>query len=255
MIQPWSVYVEWPVNARALEDLMDTLADALADHSAVVGEAPNGNLHTQLSVKAPTLIDAIKVATLALNEAASTVGINQQIACIEAMTEEELDRRNSTPQIPELAGMSEVGQLLGVTRQRANQLAQREDFPPAVAALRSGPVFVADQVKVFERRWERTAGRPAKNHVRLSEIEKALVTALAHAALEGTEQHLGTDLSISRHHAALALWGRLNTDRRNALDRLFKLRILAEPVSIDVPDNAAALVELTEKGAQVAERL
>jgi predicted DNA-binding transcriptional regulator AlpA len=40
-----------------------------------------------------------------------------------------------------LAGISEIAALLGVSRQRANQLAKREDFPKQLDRIASGPVW------------------------------------------------------------------------------------------------------------------
>lgn len=40
-----------------------------------------------------------------------------------------------------LAGISEIAALLSVSRQRANQLAKREDFPRPLDRLASGPVW------------------------------------------------------------------------------------------------------------------
>lgn len=55
-----------------------------------------------------------------------------------------------------LVGPHEVGQMLGVSRQRVSQLAARADFPVPVAVLRMGTVWRVEDV----RAWAEAAGRP-----------------------------------------------------------------------------------------------
>ncbi|MFE1785624.1 hypothetical protein ACFW9F_24385 [Streptomyces sp. NPDC059506] len=161
MIQAWSAYVELAAP-DVPEDTIIDMHEALAEHFASVSQAPNGNLAVQLSVDAGTARKALDAALKAVSEAAKAHGVPATVVGVELLTEEELDRRNATPQVPDLVGTSEIGQMLGVSRQRAVQLAQRDDFPPAVAQLKSGPVFLAEQVRAFESRWTRASGRPRK---------------------------------------------------------------------------------------------
>lgn len=47
----------------------------------------------------------------------------------------------------DLVGVAEIAALLGITRQRVNQLvAQREDFPEPVAHLSAGRIWRRDDV-------------------------------------------------------------------------------------------------------------
>jgi hypothetical protein len=55
-----------------------------------------------------------------------------------------------------LVGAAEIGRMLGVSRQRVQQLAGREDFPEPDVVLEMGKVWKrADIVK-----WARDRGRP-----------------------------------------------------------------------------------------------
>jgi predicted DNA-binding transcriptional regulator AlpA len=51
-----------------------------------------------------------------------------------------------------LAGISEIAALLGVSRQRANQLAKREDFPRPLDRIASGPVWKRSDIE----RWAKS---------------------------------------------------------------------------------------------------
>jgi predicted DNA-binding transcriptional regulator AlpA len=46
-----------------------------------------------------------------------------------------------------IVGVAEIAELLGVSRQRVDQLTRRADFPPAVAELASGRLWVRGQVE------------------------------------------------------------------------------------------------------------
>jgi hypothetical protein len=57
---------------------------------------------------------------------------------------------------PELVGATEIAALLGVTRQRVQQLAAGPDFPAPVADLTMGKVWVLDDVRAWADRTGRT---------------------------------------------------------------------------------------------------
>lgn len=55
----------------------------------------------------------------------------------------------------ELMGLTEIGRMLDVSKQRAGQLAQREDFPAPLSRLAQGPVWRRADVEA----WARATGR------------------------------------------------------------------------------------------------
>jgi predicted DNA-binding transcriptional regulator AlpA len=56
-------------------------------------------------------------------------------------------------------GLSEIAELLGVSRQRAHVLSARADFPHPTARLSSGPVWESAEVAVWAAK-DRPNGRP-----------------------------------------------------------------------------------------------
>lgn len=55
-----------------------------------------------------------------------------------------------------LVGAQEIGRMLGVNRQRVNQLAATSDFPEPLAVLAMGKVWAAQDVEKWASRRGRT---------------------------------------------------------------------------------------------------
>lgn len=60
----------------------------------------------------------------------------------------------------DIGGVSEVAELLGVTRQRVASLRARPGFPDPVVELSAGPIFDLDQVRRWAASARRASGRP-----------------------------------------------------------------------------------------------
>src|SRR5215469_12482681 len=70
--------------------------------------------------------------------------------------------------VPELAGLAEVAAILGVSKQRVRELAERDDtFPLPVAQLASGAIYLKAMVEEFNKRWSRRPGHPGRHHAQV----------------------------------------------------------------------------------------
>jgi hypothetical protein len=76
-----------------------------------------------------------------------------------------LDELEFTRETDELVGVTELAEMLGVTRQRASELRTRPGFPAPIADLASGPVWKSSSLRRFVDTWERRPGRPRKASV------------------------------------------------------------------------------------------
>ncbi|MFJ3763055.1 hypothetical protein [Streptomyces sp. NPDC090080] len=272
MPQAWSIEVELGVSDVS-DDIVEELHEHLADCSPAVGTAPSGNLSVRIFIEASTARQAMDAALKEVTAAAKQTGINHAVAGIELVTEEELDRRLEEPSVPELVGVSEIAAMFGVGRQRAAQVVQRADFPPAVAQLKAGPVFLKWQVEAFEKQWDRRGGRPPKP-VDLTELDREVLTALnaAHHEIEnsgpvpGKATPEGEAQEIAGTGEVLAGWafaalrpGRLcaafpadDHSARAAITRLAKARLVSVETESTHDDEVVVELELTTKGERVA---
>lgn len=72
------------------------------------------------------------------------------------------------PVMPELAGLAEVAAILGVSRQRVRELAERDEtFPSPVAELSGGAIYLKPMIEEFSKHWDRRPGRPGKSQARV----------------------------------------------------------------------------------------
>ena len=68
-----------------------------------------------------------------------------------------IDTMSDTP-----LGLTEIGELLGVSRQRAFTLSKRADFPPPTATLKAGRIWDRATIEAWASTWDRSnqGGRP-----------------------------------------------------------------------------------------------
>jgi len=89
--------------------------------------------------------------------------VEPNIVGAETLNRKEYDRRAEEPSVPELISAPEIAELLGVTRQRVHQLAADNPlFPEPFIRLGSGPLWIADAIRRFDREWSRKPGRPRR---------------------------------------------------------------------------------------------
>lgn len=131
--------------------------DALLEIAAIGGVAsgtPGGDrFGTTLTVEAASPAEAV-------GSAVSRMPIAGEVLAAEVMTIEEADRRLVEPAFPEIVGMTEVAEMLGVSRQRVSALRSRPEFPAPVQTLAAGPIWRKGDLTTFAEGWQRKPGRP-----------------------------------------------------------------------------------------------
>lgn len=165
----WTIHLEYAKADTAGYPLasLDAFLEILSERnlSPAVQGGPDRYV-ARVSVEAATFDKAIRVAAARVTEAAVQAGMPAwPVVRAEVMTEDELDAELARPQLPTLVGTAEVAGMLGISRQRVNELRSvgrnvEPAFPQPVASLAAGPVWDAAAVTGFLRRWDRKPGRP-----------------------------------------------------------------------------------------------
>lgn len=148
---------------RKLPDRLGSLLDSLVDRGGVATSTSDSRRYgARFCVTAAGPTEALQQAVAIFRQAASAADLPEwPLIEAEVLTTTELDRQNALPSLPELVGVTEVAELLEVSRQRASALARSGTFPSPVVVLRSGPVWTRASVDRFVESWRRRPGRTA----------------------------------------------------------------------------------------------
>lgn len=164
---PWSVRAD--ADAGGYDETLDTaLRTALAAYSPAIGAAHLGGrpvpdrISVQLAIEASTLHQAQDEARRELAAALRDAGRRGAVVRMETMTWGDFEAELEADP-PEILGIQEIATILTVSRQRAHQIVQRDDFPPPLAKLASGSIWAGAAVRRWATTWERRAGRPPKS--------------------------------------------------------------------------------------------
>jgi hypothetical protein len=148
---------DWSVELRAKHvgnlgtERAEEMLDSLAAYFPVVSLSPS-EASFRLTIPAES-------AQVAIAKAIDLLGPAAYIA-VSAMTVDELEREIEQPSIPDLIGAAEIGDMAGVSRQRADQWADLSDFPPPAVTTRAGRLWLRASVNRWLERTPRRAGRP-----------------------------------------------------------------------------------------------
>lgn len=169
------------VTEEQAEDLMDALAAVGADSPVVSFGHDAVSARFSLADVEPfrlsrTLERAEEIFEGAINKAGVPV---TNVYRVEAVTDEVLARELEEP-AETYVGVSEIAEILGVSRQRVQQLRGRPDFPTPVAELAAGPVWRRSNLQRFVDEWDRRPGHPTRswNDLRRDDIANEALEAL-----------------------------------------------------------------------------
>jgi hypothetical protein len=162
----WHADVEMARPEAPTDDQADRLAEALPEYSLTTHDRDRGRITLRFEIKSRTLVSAVSKALLRAR-AATTYAFGEshpEPCAVRVLSAEDHEREIGDVETRDLIGFTQIGKMLGVTRQRAAQLAERQDFPrPAVPAReRKGPLFARPAVIRFATSWQRQGGRPRK---------------------------------------------------------------------------------------------
>jgi len=158
--ETWSALIDWADECT--DEQLAAIAEALAGHhGALTTNAVAGRVSAQLTVQATTLRQAIDNSLAAVRDAVHGAHGRFNPVRVDVVDEATFQAELAEPAIPPLVGYAEIAEMAGVSRQRARELPNLPDFPPAVTETSSkGPLRVRSQVATWIQGWERRAGRP-----------------------------------------------------------------------------------------------
>src|SRR5881397_2705980 len=132
----WIVRVEAESGDNFGEPEAESIIDALAPHVPAVSYG-HGSITVRFNVEAGSAREAVDRALDAFGTACPAM----EVFRIEAQTVQGLEQELGMADRPELIGVAELAELLGVSKQRASELARGAGFPAPLAVLAAGPVW------------------------------------------------------------------------------------------------------------------
>lgn len=192
----WTVRLDAHTIYPLTDEQVGTLLERLEPYGGALAVDGSGRLEevTMSIDDAPDPLEAAAAAGAALDVA--TANLNGEIlgtllTGVEVITWAEDDRRLAQPAYPELVGVTELAQLLGVSRQRASELQKRPGFPAPVQILAAGPVWPRAWIERFVGTWERKPGRPRKvdADAELKPIDDLIAAEIKEAVRDEAQRH------------------------------------------------------------------
>lgn len=160
----WSVEIDYLGDGEVDPETIIEALEAL-DPIAPASSYERGRYSFRVSVDSPTSETAFKLAKSAITNAIKAAGLpDWTLVRGEVISGDELDRVLAVRDYPELLGVAELAELLGVSRQRASALATQSNFPSPIAQLTATPVWDKATIGNFLKEWKRTPGRPSTKH-------------------------------------------------------------------------------------------
>lgn len=159
----WDVTIDLVSVGASVAPLAEDLLDALEEHDGVVTLA-SGQIVIDITVAADDHLAAVSTADRLVRAAVRSAGPDRAVTVdrIEAKTAARAARDLDQPTYPEMLGVAEVAELLGVSKQRVFELRETGRLPTPIAELRAGPVWPRPAIERFIESWERKPGRPRR---------------------------------------------------------------------------------------------
>lgn len=163
--------MEWDVTFELasddgveLEELADELVELLSYADGVVSIV-NSLLVVSVTVEVPDFTSAVSDSLERVRDALSKLDLSigpERIVGLRAKPSLFVAAAIDSPTFPEMMGVSEVAELLSVSKQRVTELRGSGKLPSPIADLRAGPVWPRPAIERWLEGWDRKPGRPKK---------------------------------------------------------------------------------------------
>lgn len=143
-------------------DAVEVYYEVLSENAPALAYGPT-EYSVQMAVAAFEPVEALREAIAAEATAAKKAGLPEwPVVSVSVIEWNYFEMKLDDPTYPTVVGVSELADMLDVTRQRASELARSASFPTPFQELASGPVWLEPTVRRFVADWDRRPGRPRK---------------------------------------------------------------------------------------------
>lgn len=157
----WYITIAFTTQTPMTSEAGFDILDALAEHHASAALATDSG-SISLTVSAPDAIQAAALIPKILTKAQPITG-TVTISSLEILSEDAFQTSLEEPEIPDLVGLTEIAEMAGVSRQRANAIVKQDSFPTPVLTLAAGQFRTRAAVQNWVNNWTRKPGRKPTN--------------------------------------------------------------------------------------------
>jgi predicted DNA-binding transcriptional regulator AlpA len=156
----WVVTMTFATEVPVEEKQLEALSDRFDELDWSVAADPDGTISaTSYLDDDESLTSAVPVVIEVADRTMADVGLTAHMVNMQIMTEEYREELAQAPQLPELVAATDIAKLLGVSRQRVNQLQHdHPDFPRPVVYTGGGSLWTKYAIDRFLATWNRRPG-------------------------------------------------------------------------------------------------
>lgn len=153
----WYVCITFSATTELPDNVGVDIAERLADYHAVPAVGSLGGT-LNITIEAENAFAATNIVPRVM-DAISNLTHTVDITGVEVRSEEEMDKYLDSMEFPELVGLTEIAEMAGVSRQRANTLVKQQTFPVPIVTVAAGQFRLKAAVENWLSTWERKPGR------------------------------------------------------------------------------------------------
>jgi hypothetical protein len=165
----WSIELTFRLeHTQPADEVSTDLVDVLSDLGALgpVVSMDRGAVSARFNFTDAPAVETVQRGRNIMIAALDKVGLKaRELEHVDLSTLDHLDQELMRP-AESYVGVSEIAEILGVSKQRVSELrSTHAAFPVPVAELAAGPVWSLSTLQRFIANWPRKSGRPRKNTI------------------------------------------------------------------------------------------
>lgn len=176
--QTWFVDLDLKLDEPVSDVLLDDLIDLVEPLHGAISAGDEPTLGLSLAFDAIDAWNASEAAHTFLKFDLCRIVSNVEISSLRVLDEATRKAENEEPTFPPMVAVPDIADMLGVSRQQAHRLANREGFPAPALEPRTGPLWLLAAVESWSQHTERKAGRPAKSAPTQKAAREAAIESL-----------------------------------------------------------------------------
>lgn len=155
----WYVDVDLILPAPADDGQIEALMDLVQPLHGAVAAGAGTTIGLSLAIDAEGSWEALTKAHGVVAHDVSAVIPGSRVASVRALDEGTRTAEIDMPRFPELVAVPDIADMLGVARQTAFKLSNRDDFPSPALTPRTGNLWVRAAVENWSATRDRKPGR------------------------------------------------------------------------------------------------